>query len=294
MSHPKSDAIDQVPTYRFPNWPPAQTLQADPRVKVYFYGLMGFMYNQPVCDVGLYRADGRHRLEIRVVRNNQDDPPITLPPNLKTLSLAVRVSDTEKPAEVKFLKNGLEDDFRWMLDLQSQDFYPDVARSNDAFKVILTIKQGIFFTETRTMYNLDRVTRPFPFIETPLQLGKDPQDLGHPADCSGAAIDLVANESLYLLANNQEVISLPYQVDVSYEIYVSHECFENDNVCPFDHKSWRESKRNDFHYHRDGLALSTFRDRYSVALSPNQVIDKGGKVKTSTDLAPCMGAGYGR
>lgn len=298
MSHDESVIALQVPTVRFQNWPPAQSLPVNPVVRLRFRGLLAFCYNQQGWfEVAFHRADGNHMREVQVYENSTL-LNLPIPANITTMSVGIRVNGQDKPANVQFLKDSSADrDFRWALDLESTEFYPEIypKNSNAVFTARLLVRHGTFYTVEKTHYALDRITRSFPFIDLPWETGWNREHLDHPAKIIGADITITANEYVSLVINDQEVVRLPRFADRIYDVDFSNECKYSNPQCRFKWDDWRESKRNDFHFHRDVVSLPVTRDRYGLVLTKNQ-IQKGGKHeddKQNTDEAPCMGGGWG-
>lgn len=290
MSKFEVEAMNRVRSNRFPNWPPAQDRPINPVVSVSFSGLLAFCYNpQGWCEVGFYQADGRHRLEIQVLEDNAPLSLRNLPAHIRTMRLGILINEVEKPASVRFLKDGSDYDFRWVLDLENDEFYPEHYGMKAAFQANLFVRHGVFYTKERTLHTLDKISREL--IETGLKLGWNPQPLDRCAKDICAGIDLTANEKVSLVVNNQEVVRLPIKPNTKYEIKFSNECKIGDQPCPFTWNHWRESQRNDFYFHRELLKLPILRTKYGVVVTEGQI---HGKHEDVTDEAPCMGAGFGQ
>lgn len=282
MPHDENLLLEEVPTNRFADWPPAQALP-EAVVKASFSGLLAFCYNDDKeCEIGVHRADGRHQLRIEIL---EDDVPlsIVLPTPIRTLSLGIRIAGQEKPANVLFLKDGGEKDFRWVVDLESDEFYSQGYDKKPVFDAILRVRHGVFFTRKRTKFVLDKVqTFPIGFLRL--------DSLSRPGDDIAVNIELAANEYVSLVVNEDEIIQLLASAGKSYEVRFIHDCREHNQICHFQSDSWLESSRNDFHFHRDALSLGVFKARYSLVVAPGQLAEPN----AMSDESPCMGAGFGR
>lgn len=280
MDRDKNALTEKIPVTRFVNWPAAALPEST--VTASFEGLFAFCYNpQRECEIGVHQADGRHKLKIRIFEN-EAPLPVTLPAEIKVVSLGIRIAGNEKPANVYFFKGGGARDFRWVIDLENEEFYPEVFEKKAVFKAILRVRHGVFFTKKRTKFLLDRVLAlPIGFLNR--------STLSHPADDIAVNIELAANEYVSLVINGSEVIQLPRTAGKRYEVRFTNQCHKNDEeYCEFDFDDLLESNRNDFHFHRDALSLPLLTPRYGLVLGRGQ-----GRRPPLSDEAPCMGAGFG-
>ena len=295
-----------APHNRFQNWPGANVLPgAQPGgtvIDLYFWGLLDFGYKREAdhgsCEVGFLRADGRHRPKIEIFENGTRID-LGLPGNFRSITVGIRSNSGDKPAETHFLKDDSDQDFRWVLDLDNEEFYPEnfPKNQNAVFAAKLTVRHGTFYAYTRTEFLINRVTRiPLDPLEL-LPLSALPTlSLDHPADIVGAKIALTATEYLSIIVDGHEA-RLPIDAAKHYEVLFTNLCFENNgDRCGFDWSNRHESQRNDFHFHRDILTLPALRLRYSVALGETPPEHDPPRIVfhlVNTPEAPCMGAGSG-
>jgi hypothetical protein len=255
---------EEVPVNRFSTWPCAGSLPPDPTVTISFCGLMAFCYNTGSwCEVGFPHADGRHQLKITV---REDNVPLNLsqPSSIDMMSIGI----LDGIPNVRFLKSRNYDDFRWVLDLEGDEFYPRHPDMKSDFNAKLIVNQGTFFTERRTWYELAKIKRPL--IELPGQSLNGPT-LNHPADIIGASIELEENEELSFIIDDREFVRLPRKRGSKYKIRFCYECTEGTEPCHFVSDHWQESNRNDFYYLRKLLSLKLLEARYGVAIAPGQI-----------------------
>ncbi|HVQ35884.1 MAG TPA: hypothetical protein VMS31_00020 [Pyrinomonadaceae bacterium] len=190
------------------------------------------------------------------------------------------------------MKNGHEDDFRWLIDMQSQSWYPNTQTRSGAYAAKLFVRHGTFFTQHLTKYALYQVEmlQGIPFPKAPL---------GRPAQEIGAEITLGGTESLVLTVNGSPI---PWAIDPlkRYEVRFSNMCTNPTRRGPCDFFWWhpQEEKRNDFYHHRAPLMPSPSA-KYGVVLASGQLAlgtrdpIRGRHKIMNTNDAPCMGAGYG-
>ena len=302
MSKRIIEAITEL-SERFQQWPGTQNRPANPPILVTLGGLLDFYYNSSgpnagSCGVGFVRADGKHIPELTVFEEGNSTPvlPTTQLANNSVVSLGVvNSAGVEQPPRVEFLKDGSADDFRWMIDMQAQGWYPG-TQTKDVYAAKLFVRHGTFFTQTPTKYNLNQIRRPL--FEQPIIPWWTEGPLGTPADIVGDEISLGANEKVSVKVNGHEAIRLPQIAAKKYEVLLTNVCFDDkphNQKCAFDWWDWHEAKRNDFHHHRDALVVSDG-TKYSVALVYGQLpvgTHDPEKHLVSTFDAPCMGAGYG-
>jgi hypothetical protein len=277
----------------FQTWPETDVPpDPNPRVLVTFHGLLDFYYNSSgsnkgILGVGFPKGNGNHSRMVEIFENGNPQPTRSIPISNKEVKLGI-VKNPNQPLSplVKFFKKaGRDDDFRWLIDLQSRPWYKGVLTSKQPeYAARLFVRQGTFFTKKRTKFLLDQVTR----VEVGSVSHIKRADLGKPGEVIGGAVNLEANHKVLLNVNGSDV-PLPYDASKKYEIRFSHLCPHHSagDPCHFDPQHFQEVKRNDFHHHRDALDLPGFSEKYTVVVAPGQVSTE------SNDSAPCMGAGYG-
>lgn len=284
----------------FPNWPTTPQRPQYPTVRLFFGGLLDFFYKQTTgCSIGVNPGDGRHRL-ILVVTNNDDVicPQVDLPPNTRDITFAI---ENKQPA-VDFLKIGSGDfnretghphDFRWMLDLDGQDFYGEGYDKNPIFKTKFTLSHGTVFTERITSATFNQVSVLLGTTGTTVKY------LGHMALLMAAEVAIGQSEFGVLKIDGNEVVRIPGSTATTHEISFGNICVENNEACKWSPGHVLESRRNDFRFHRDVLDLPMLRARYGLTLfqsNPETAPNNIGAFPTvpwGTDRAPCMGTGWG-
>ena len=291
----------------FANWPTTMNRPPDPTITVLFGGLLDLCYrstgvDRGSCEVAVNPSDSDHQLTFLVFED--DDPsPIyqtsDLPANLKRIDVRIK----NNPPEVNFFKtvngpldrmNGLDNDFRWMLDLEGEAFYKEGYPKNRIFKSKLVLGHGTFFAlKTEATFNRVSVLLG--------STGVSHEPIGHVAKLAGADIELAANESVAVTVDGTPVLQLPRAGHRRYMIGFGNICVKNDEPCKFSPGHILESRRNDFRFHRDVLDLPTFRARYGLSLAdPGNQVNVEKKVHGfpwvpfGTDRAPCMGTGFGQ
>jgi hypothetical protein len=293
-------SFDPLKEY-FKGWPPAAARPANPQILVTFDGLIDFYYNRDgsyakTCGVGFQRADGHHRPTVEVLRNAQTYWAERQIDNNSEVILRVVNSMNPDPNVNYFMSDSASPspyDFRWTIDMQSDPWYPN-SRTKGNYSARMFVRNGTFFTQEHTRYNLDQAIK----VETLGIAYLRTAELGKPAKVIADEIKLVDTE--YVLLNvNGEAKELR-QDGYKYEVKFKNLCdpTSGGDHCDFDWKHFQEVKRNDFHHHRDALDLPKFSLKYSVVIAPNEISAKSfrqsrDRRRVSNDAAPCMGAGYG-
>lgn len=291
----------------FQRWPPTLSRPSGPTIiSVSLHGLLDFYYNDDThpeadkknsCGIGFHRGAGNHRARVHITKDGEPLPEWQLVPI--NSNPEVKLGIENKPASVQFLKSHQPDDFRRMIDMQSESWYSDVPTKttpNGIYAARLFIRHGTFFTLAPTALSLKKVFKVEsavpPISNIPVPIGGD---LGKPAAHVGCDILLNGTEKVVLRVNGR-VISLPEDGQTGrYEVAFSNTCYDNQaQVCHFDWRNFRESLRNDFHHHRDILRLPGYAIRYAVILAevPSLTV-LGNEDKANSADAPCMAAGYG-
>lgn len=276
---------------RFVGWPTTPNRPMPPMITLLFKGLTMFCYNRTEkrCEIGFHRdEDGRHPLNIKVSENGV---PVSLPfPSTKrmmTLSLGTTPN-------VSFLEQGSDYDFKKMLDLNTTEFYP--GKSPEPFDMRLFVNHGTFFCQELTKYRFNRVNVPVVILE-PVLSPSNHFTLGHFLNVAAAEIPLMANQQVSFIVDGTEK-RLPETVGQGHSctILFDNACKENGHECKFEFDSRFETRRGDFHHHREALSLSVLEPKYGLLLAPGQLTEDGldintKKVPQGSDRAPCMAVG---
>lgn len=301
----------------FQRWPFTSSRPTGANISVSLHGLLDFYYNDNThsdedkrltCGIGFHRGGEKHYAEINVKKNGADMAgwPKRIENNALVVLGVVDAAGNDRTAGWRFLKNKREDDFRRMIDMQSKSWYQGIATKTSQAGIYvarLFIRHGTFFTEQPTTLKLKKVIRvettvPFPVPHVPVLTGGN---LGKPAEHVGGDILLTGTDKVSLKVSNQgtttELISLPNNAGEHYEVEFSNICYQSaphGPKCDFDWQNFKETLRNDFHHHRDILALPGFSSEYTVILGEcPPARRRGDRDKANTVEAPCMGAGYG-
>lgn len=274
-------------------------------VTAIFSGLMGFAYEEQRAEgkVGFHGGHRNHQLIVKVYRYPScelvpsEQPTVT---NTSDITLQIEPQST-KPVDY-FQTNpfnrwsGDPNDFRWLPDLDSADFYEEglPVRPNQ-FRNWLHVKNATFYTYQVTDSTFNLVTPDGQIIHP----------FGHVAKLMAASIEPTgANEHVILKVDGQ-TIPLLRSGNVKYQILFHNKCV---NTCvparPSDIYSNIETKRNHFHHCRDVLDIPAGRLKIGLKIEqklgptdPTGLCDRLRSLITeepdATDEAPCMGAGYG-
>jgi hypothetical protein len=109
---------------------------------------------------------------------------------------------------------------------------------------------------------------------------------GHTAYNMAAAIKLPTHDDQILLTiGKDDPIALGWESGVTYNLLLENDFMWVPELC-----SPYEAKRNDFHFNREMLDLG---NRPQLTLKVDHC-DASDPCTTSSDAAPCMGAGYGK
>ena len=289
-------------------WKPTTSLPSRPRVTAIFGGLFGFFYNPDSgnCEVGAHKGDGNHSLMIEVwERSNVGCKRLfstengTLPKPKGELN--IQISD-RSVGEANFYQVGPYDlqkrkdlqpqDFRWLPDLDSDDFYPDNhEKVKDRFKHKIVVKHGTFYTEQRTRSTFERV-------DPPESQTQNKVDFYQVANYMAAGIVPNQNEDVSFQVDTNSWIVFTNKPGSTFEIHLLNHCYEDAHKeCRFNPNDPLEKNRNHFHFMREMLKLPENPKIYGLKLK-----DKGyshsdfcqEQSSEGTDEAPCMGAGFGK
>ncbi|HKP47517.1 MAG TPA: hypothetical protein VJT50_13035 [Pyrinomonadaceae bacterium] len=272
-------------------------------VTVIFSGLMGFAYESgdDTGIVGFHRGNGDHKLIVKVYRypcgdplkevdvNNEDEMTLAVVPESNR-----RVAYFENDPFDQFNRlTGDPNDFRWLPDLDSRDFYEEgYDIDKNKYHNRLRVKNATFYTRLRTNSTFDLVTPDGQIIRS----------FGHVARYMAAAIERHLFDKRVLLTIGRMEIPLEPGGGAKYQVLFSNECDSCEPHPVGDLTNKDETKRNDFHFARDVMNIPS--DHVKIGLKINQPLratdppDICGlpmrvRDNRSSDEAPCMGAGYG-
>jgi hypothetical protein len=277
----------------FRSWPGTEDLPQSP-INVTFEGLFDFYYNATgenagTCGVGFLGGGNMHHVaQVEIEEVNNGTQTIRIPPNAM-IRLGTVNGPMELPADAQFLKrkNVVPEDFRWLIDMNGQSWYPGV-QTQGGYAAKMFVRNGTFYTKKHTKFALDQVMK----VETLGLSFLRTRALEPPAEVIGAAIR-PESYAVVLKINND---SVTLDNGKSYNIRFTNKCDSSHPSCCFTATHFNEEKRNDFHHHRDVLDMKPYHLRYSVVLAPTPRTKGKRKpvvCKFNSDEAPCMGAGYG-
>src|SRR6266436_1446176 len=298
---------------QFTNWPSTDvTPSLDSPVVLIFGGLFGFFYNG-ACDIR-YHPGNRHHPMIRIWRSGNDLPEDISPLPSKCKRMIVEINRPQ--SNVKFYEefperpfvnrdNDMSMDFRWLLDLDSEDFYVNKNFAlADKFNRTLKVRHGTFFTALTTCSTFTRVNID-DHDSHPISMGRMPLFMG-------AALNPNPNEYVSLLF--QELKSNQFvtydtrtfrPADGNVQVQFLNHC-DSAYGCPKPNPhSSNDDERNDFHFVRNALNLKNV-PVYGIKINAECGEDKRKRWYDGvhalglhplnqfiSDNAPCMGAGFG-
>lgn len=294
MSTDKMEPV--IASEPIPEWPaPCRALMQNPTVQVNFRGLLAFCYNEDTseCEVGVVNQSD-HFLSVEVFEDEKNVHQWTdHAAAVVNESYFIKGSDDLpyvcffQPTTAFDRNVGHQNDFRWILDLESSEFYGPrsgerrrLDRRSSALKPRLKIDTGQFFTLLRSNCSYRR------------------QDFGGTAS-SKVHLGKIAAEMavrIFLGPNDYLSVLLPggfntrFTSRKQYRVNFSNDC--DDESC-LDPTSNNPELQNDFHFYH-----STFNRRpedpllYLMKEDSSCVEPILGKLE-GTDRAPCACSGYG-
>ena len=293
-------------------WKPTDVFPTNAKVTVVFGGLFGFFYNSGTgnCEAGSHKGGGnhRHRLMVEVWERNSTSGACkrlfstqnaTLPNPTRNLKIEIVGRAT---SDVNFYQVGAYDrtklndhDFRWLPDLDSDDFYPDnPPKQSGKFHIKSIVRHGTIYTYQKTNSTFTRVDPP----DRPV----NQMDFYNVAEYMAAGIQPTANEDVSLQIDNDRPVVLKNIAGSNYEITIINHCYKSDTSqeqCKYQpNHPTNEMERNHFHFMRKVLQLPGGKKRYGLKVkdgkpsSPPSFCSK--IMKQITDEAPCMGSGFGQ
>jgi hypothetical protein len=290
-------------------WKPTTTFPTNAKVTVIFGGLFGFFYNTRTgnCEIGAHRGDHNHRMVIEVWERiagrcylNYSTRNGTLPKPTGELKIEIvgrpmsnanfyQVGDYNRQTMGPY-------DFRWMPDLDNDDFYPlNHPKKKGKFHIKATVRHGTFYTYLKTNSTFTRVDPP----DEPV----NHMDLYQVAEYMAAGIQPNDTENVSLkIDDNTPPVVLINRPGSTYEITVFNNCYKDASgelECEFQpNDPSDEEERNHFHFMRKLLKLPGGQRRYGLKLKVRNDATNPGFCnpmrKRISDEAPCMGAGFGK
>lgn len=265
-----------------------------PNVKVVFHGLMAFCYNRATkeCEVAFHRGDLSHKLKIEVREKNK--PPIYSSPDPIPQSVRIELGVDERPNDIRFYYQGSKDDFdrtnghpqdfRWLLDFESDDGYnATLDKIRDFFTAKLYLKNGAMHTHQPTNSTFMSIGYPHGF-----------RPLSHVAKFIAADIQLDASDKdkLYLKIDGTNVLR-PGDIDPAkqYEIYFTNDCLDSGGA---------KCSASDFHLNFDAVDVPVPLRFALLTVFPGKDDPPPGLSISATykplsnDATPCMGVGFGQ
>jgi hypothetical protein len=290
-------------------WRPTTSFPTNAKVTAIFGGLFGFFYNTRTgnCEIGAHRGDSNHRMVIEVWERigprcylSYSTKNGTLPKPTKDLKIQIVGRST---SDVNFYQVGAYDrvrmgpnDFRWLPDLDSNDFYPqNYPKARGRFNIKSIVRHGTFYTYLRTNSTFTRADPP----DRPV----NHIDLYNVAEYMAAGIQPNDSEDVSLqIDENTPPVVLRNRPGSTYEITVFNNCYRDvsrELECMFQpNHSSSEMHRNHFHFMRKVLQLPGGQKRYGLKLKVGRPATNPGfctpSRKAISDEAPCMGAGFGK
>lgn len=285
-------------------WDTTPTLPSNSRVTAIFGGLFGFFYNTNThnCEIGEHKGGGRHKFTIDVFERHNSTCKLLFSTENGTLrnpkdpkiGIVGRASGAAKFYEVgEYNRATLNpQDFRWLLDLDSNDFYPDnPPKLTGQFKNKILVRHGTFYTQQKTDSTFERIDPPD--SSTPNRF-----DLFQVANYVAAGIEPNQNEDVVFKVNDNSAVVFTNKPGFTYQIVFLNECYEDGHhKCHFDPGNANETNRNDFHFMRKILQLSGTDKVYGLKVKvkkrsqPNFCPEESDK---GSDEAPCMGTAFGK
>jgi hypothetical protein len=279
----------------------------DAFVTAIFWGLMGFCYKDgtgaPVVEVGFHRGGGHHVLKVTVAEISGSGTRLICS-NLPSQSsrMTLKVVGQGQPPKV-FQKGtfnrqadvGDDLDFRWMPDLDSDEFYPEPYNKNKHFPARLEVSNGVFYTRVKTNSH-------FKLVKAAKHTDVIRPSFGRIAWIMALAINVENASDHVLFEMNGVPCPLRQTNGVRYQILFKNECSHSSCPGSMTAEDPDEIKRNDFHFSRKVLKLPSDRIKYSLKfdhrVGPGAQLNffdpYGQEHFTATDEAPCAAAAFGQ
>ena len=289
-------------------WPITPTPPVrDAFVTAIYCGLANFTYhNDRYVDVLFNRGKGGHRLVVQIYKD-PDYPrrcPLARkfrPGPTERLKLAVPGQSAGNPEVFQVDSHPFDrnrdnstyaEDFRWLPDLHSDDFYPDGYPLKRGRGTRLAVHTGTFYTRVRSKSTFKLIDKADP------ECDDEVRDFGYIALYMATAISAQSNVVLY--RNGSPYYT--FETGNKYQIIFRNEC-ESSSLCPrLQYNHCDETRRNHFHFSRDLLDIPSRKPKYGLQMKrpcrgdcavPDFCIETHRPDKLS-DEAPCSGAGYGK
>ena len=291
-------------TARGLRWPVTNTAPShDAFVTAIYSGLSQFAYDDGrFVDVAFHRGSGGHKLEIQIYKNPHAsctiDKMITPGVNDR-LKLVVSGQAGGNPDVFHVDCNPFDrnnaadryaDDFRWLPDLHSFDFYPEGYELNRVTGPRLAVHAGTFYTRTRSKST-------FKLVNAGL-IGCDDElyDFGHIA--LNLATAITAPSNVLLLDTNDDPL-YTFETGNKYQIVFKNEC----ESCPHSPSAdCNERNWNDFHFSRDLVKRPLGRRKYGLKVKRRCGADCARpdfciltkRHPDVNDESPCSGSAFGQ
>jgi hypothetical protein len=273
----------------FERWPLTDVRPESPSVFVYFWGLISFAYKGGgVAEAGIYSKDPAHKFELNVFEDCTPKPTPSGNPQEGPFTLGIerRSPDTRffrVPGDFNRKSSAphLRDDFRWLPDFESDEFYNQVIPIKSGYYTSrLLVNHGTFLTHLRTESKFD------------IAGGRKPNADVHWARIVVLQIALSDQERVKLEIPGEQPIY--FSKGKQTEIYFRNQCYDGTSLCSHSdfHLNFeattlspRDRCRLNLKQRRPGLPTGTCLESYTRKLGDTGLLN--------TDDAPCMGGGYG-
>ena len=274
-------------------------------VTLVFHGLMAIWHEAGQWVVGFHSkksGNHEHQLMVRAYRKTGSGPCTQLgdpdPEKAKVLPgepLLLEITEPRILDGVYFFQPPMtagrkhDNDFSWIVDLESQDWYGPNLDRNNVHDPRLIITNGLFYTLMKTLSTFRRQTAD----------GEEPRHLGNIAEYVGANIYLKPGGQVKLtLPKQPRPILLPQAANVSYEVHFMNICFKRGtrDACAFKPYHPNKVERNDFYMHSDGINLPPGKKELELVVAQG-VRGDGPRIcggdTIASDESPCSAVGFG-
>lgn len=289
------------------NWTPCNQLPPNETIKIFFHGLLSFSNyvgndeKENRCEIGVHNSSESHNLEIKIydltLPYNEKPVHCYNPTNTKEIKDSIFTLEVPgiTPSVSYFQPNGFnrqenqgdERDFRWIVDLESSEFYnQELVKIPEIIKPRFHIKNGIFYTLYKSKSKYRRVIS-----------GQDNgTELGSIAYYIGANIYLDADHPA-ILKIDEEILLDPFK---RYIIGITNNCSQATPM----HNAQGIRMENDFGEYYKTFNLPEGKDKYDLVYT--DVKEEGFDVnhiiaqnevrcnKRANDATPCGALGYGK
>jgi hypothetical protein len=315
--------MSTIPAQNKPiQWKQATDLPPQGNVTLELEGLFSMCYldvNFPVqklrnqCQLGVFNNDPpggqKHVFEIRINGGSCSGMAFRYTnKQLKDLAKKERVftiAIEDGDADVAFYQkdnvfnrtkpNEDEQDFRWLVDVESPDLYDDETKDKQKhYGPKVLVKNGVFFTSALVVDPKTNEKINFDLFELPS--GAEIRELGHVASQTQARIVLKSTQVLKFEFRDPDdkTKTCTFTSKDSATIVLENICFEKDGTTP--------CESGDFQRHFDSFTpppgkkkfALTRRGMHPFAPKTKRSASPAGPPKAGTEDAPCHSMGYGR